>query len=143
MTVAQMLDPQLYRKGSAADRAKAKADGIRNADAMKRSASSENKLFVDNVYTGTPLQINTSAIQHSIAGSSERQLRNAAAGAAVGQLAANAIPVNELIHKKAESQPWVKSGVPVSLSGGRRGILLPRSACRAGYRGEPWSHNSH
>lgn len=65
------------------------------------------KLFVDNLYTGTPLQINSAAIQHGITGSPERQLRNAAAGAVIGHLAANAIPVNELIHQKTESQPWV------------------------------------
>lgn len=107
MPVTRMPDPQLYCKGKGADRLKAKADGIKNADSMKSAASSGNRLFVDNAYTGTPLQINTAAIQHGITGSPERQLRNAAAGAAIGRLAANAIPVNELIHKKVESQPWV------------------------------------
>lgn len=107
MPVTRMPDLHLYRKGKGADRSKAKADGIKNADRMKSEASSGNRLFVDNLYTGTPLQINAAAIQHGITGSSERQLRNAAAGAAIGQLAANAIPVNELIHRKTESQPWV------------------------------------
>ena len=108
MAVAQMPDPRSYSKGNGADRAKAKTDGIQNSQKAPSSVAYQGRTLVDNTYTGKPIQINAQSIQHGILGSAERQQRNAAAGAIIGDLTRNAIPVNELIHSKKETQPWVE-----------------------------------
>lgn len=108
MVVSKMPDPSAYAKNTGADRSKAKKDGIQNSRSAQSSVSYQERVFVDNVYTGMPIQINTQSIQHGILGSPERQQRNAAAGAIIGDLTRNALPVNELIHSKKEKQPWVE-----------------------------------
>lgn len=108
MVVAKMPEQSLYEKEKGADRTKARKDGIQNSREIQSAVSNAERLFVDNVYTGRPLQINEQSVQHGIFGSKDRQLRNAAAGSIVGDLAANAIPVNGLVHAKTDSQPWVR-----------------------------------
>ena len=108
MAVSKMPDQSIYAKGTGANQAKAKEDGIRNTQSTPGAVTYQGRIFVENLYTGKPIQINSQSIQHGILGSAERQRRNAAAGSIIGDLTRNAIPVNELIHAKKETQPWVE-----------------------------------
>ena len=73
--------------------------GLQNAAQVGKIAS--GKVFVKNSYTGRDLRIDTASIRHGLSGKGNRILTNARLGAVIGDVVANAIPINAL-HNKAE-----------------------------------------
>lgn len=107
MPVTAMPDMQTYVDGKKVNINAARADGIANAEKHAGIVTEEKRLFVENRYTKTPLQITGNALRHGLIGSFQRRRRNASAVSVAGSIAQNAIPINRLLLDSEDSAEGV------------------------------------
>ena len=111
MRVAQIADVEAYADGKTVRRADAIADGMQNVRAKNNPANTENRFFVDNSYTGRPVQITKPGLLHGMQGNAGRLNRNAAAVSVIGDLVQNAVPVNELLPREGATRTYLMVGM--------------------------------
>ncbi|MGN0776018.1 MAG: hypothetical protein ACI4MM_04995 [Candidatus Ventricola sp.] len=107
MPVTTMPDMRTYVDGKRVDINAARRDGISNVEQHASVISSERRMFVDNRYTKTPLQVTRDALRHGLIGSFTRKQRNASAASVAGSIAQNSIPINRLLLDERDSENGV------------------------------------
>lgn len=95
MVIVTVQDIGKFRTGDKVDRSIVKKTGMKNAENNGERIDSDT-VKVQNRYTARQLQVSEASIRHGLNGKFSRLSINSKLGAAIGDLAKNAIPVNSM-----------------------------------------------